>query len=285
MRTRGDSDPFYAPQVFFSYGVALADAGRLEDGLAYISKAVANRRKNRPGTRFLGQMLEQQASVLIDLGRYAEAQQLVDEADLIAKKVGAPPTYLGSRDRARLLIAAGRASEADAALDAFHSSPLETGAPSLDSIKLLVSKAELALARGDADTATKLAEQVDHAISGTTVRSYLKAMDARTALIEGRAELLRRHSTEALPLLQRSVELRESISDPSSPALAEAQIALADCYLDLGDHEHAKALAARAIKAMDSQRELGKQYTAPLHQLEERLRHRAGGNEPDRAST
>ncbi len=252
LRIRGDADPFYAPQVFLVYGSALADAGRLEDGLDYISRAVANRRRNRPGTRYLGQMLEQQASVLIELGRYAEAQHLTDEAGLIAKDVNAPPTYLGSWDRAWLLVAAGRASEAESALDAFHPSVLETGAPSLDSLKLLITKAEIALVRGDADATAKLAEQVDRAISGLTVRAYLKAVEARAALVEGRAELLRRHPTEALPLLQRSVELRENILDPSSAALAEAQIALADCYRDLGDPEHARELAARARKAMGS---------------------------------
>jgi eukaryotic-like serine/threonine-protein kinase len=282
LRIRGDADPFYAPQVLLVYGTALADAGRLEDGLEYISKAVANRRKNRPGTRYLGQMLEQQAAVLIQLGRYAEAEHLTDEADLIAKKVNAPPTYLGAWDRAWLLVVAGRASEAESALEAFHPSAPETDAASLDSLRLLTAKAEIALARGDADTTARLAEQADRAISGLAARAYLKHVEARAALAEGRAELIRRHPNEALPLLQRSVDLRESILDPSSALLAEAQIALADCYLDLGDPNRARELADRAKKAMGSHVELGKQYTAPLHQLEERLNHRAGGNELDR---
>jgi serine/threonine-protein kinase len=275
LRTRGVDDPFYAPQLHLTYGSALADVGLLEDGLTYISKAVENRRKNRPGTRFLGQMLEQQALVLIELGQYAEANRLVDEANLIAQQVNAPLTYVAAIDRARLLIAAGRASDADAALDAFHppSSEAEAGALSRDALKLLTARAEVALARHDGEAARRLAAQVNQWLSGRAVRTYMKGIDARAALVEGQADLLLGRPSEALPLLHRAVELRENILDPVSPALADAQMALAHCSLDLGHLSQARALFVLARKAVAAHRELGKQYTQPLHELEERLRH------------
>jgi serine/threonine protein kinase/tetratricopeptide (TPR) repeat protein len=271
-RTQRTDDPFFAPQVFLVYGFSLASAGRPEDGLPYILKAIENRRKNRPGTRYLGQMLEQEAAVLIDLGRYAEAQGAVDEAGLIAKHVNAPPSYLVVRDRTRLLIAAGRASEADAALDAFHPSAPEKGMLSVDTIRLLTARAEIALARHDGESAQRLAAQVDHDLSGSAMRTYLKALDASAALAQGRAELLLGHPSDALPLLQRAVDLRESFFDPGSPSLADARVALASCQLDLGHSRQAESLMIQVKKALASHRELGRQYTVPLHELEQRFR-------------
>ena len=275
LRTRGAADPFYAPKVFVEYGQALASVGRLDDGLAYISRAVENRRKNRPGTQYLGRMLEEQASVLIDLGRYAEAKQVADEASRVAKQVNFPPTYTAVDDRARLLIAADRANEANAALDAFHPSAPAEGALSLDAMKLLALRAEIALARGDAETAAQLAGQVNRELSASTARDYLKWLEARVALVEGRANLRMGRPSEALPLLQRAVTLREVILDPVSPALADARIALAECYLDLGQPDRAARLAADARRTLASHRELGSQYTRALQELQQRLRQRS----------
>jgi serine/threonine protein kinase len=271
-RTNRSDDPFFAPQVFLVYGFALANAGRPEDGLVYILKAIENRRKNRPGTRYLGQMLEQEAAVLIDLGRYAEALRAVDEAGVIAKRVNIPPTYLGAKDHARLLMAAGRASDADTALDAFHPAAPEAGTLSLDTIRLLTARAEVALARHDGDSAQRLAAQVDRDLSGSPARTYLKALDASAALAQGRAELLLGHPSNALPLLQRAVDLRESFLEPASPWLADAQVALACCHLDLGHSRQARLLLTQAKKALASHRELGRQYTLPLHELDQRFR-------------
>jgi eukaryotic-like serine/threonine-protein kinase len=270
-RTHRTDDPFFAPQVYLVYGYDLANAGRLEDGLAYISKAVENRRKNRPGTRYLGQMLEQQASVFIDLGRYADAQRAIDEADLIAKHVKIPPTYLGARDHARLLIAAGRANEADAALDAFQPPAPEAGTLSLDALRLRIGHAEVALARHDGQAAESLAAQVDRDLSGSPVRIYLKGLESSAALADGRADLLLGRPSDALPLLQRAVDLRESFLEPASPSLADARLALASCQLDLGNSRQARSLLNQARKALAAHRELSQQYTLPLHELDERF--------------
>jgi serine/threonine-protein kinase len=278
LRTRGADDPFFAPQVYLEYGRALANAGRWEEGLTYVSKAVENRRKNRPGTRYLAQMLFLQASVLIDLGRYAEAQRLLDEADLIAKKVNYPTAYMAADERARLLVATGRPGEADSALDAFHPATPVAGALELDSLRVQVSRAENALARGDSQIAAPLAAKVLQQVSVNAARDYLKRLEARAALVEGEADLRLGHPSDARPLLQRAVELRQSTVDPLSPTLALAQIELAECYLDLGDSDGAKAVAASAKRALASHHEVGSQYLRPLQHLEQRLHLSARGH-------
>jgi hypothetical protein len=79
------------------------------------------------------------------------------------------------------------------------------------------------------------------------------------------------HASEALPLLQRSVELREAIVEPISPGLAVGQITLAECYLDLGESARAVALADSARKALKAHAELGLQYLRPMQELEKRI--------------
>lgn len=278
LRTRSPDDPFYAPQVYLEYGRTLAYMGRWEEGLVYVEKAVENRRKNRPGTQYLVQMLELQANILIDLGRYIEAQHLMDEADTIAKKVKYPTPYLAVDERARLLIAIGRADEADSALAAFHPAAPLPGALDIDSLRIEVLRADNALARGDAEAAARLAAQAVQTISASPDRDYMKSLEARAALVQGRAYQELRRSAEALPLLQRSMELRQSTVEPISPVLALTQIAVADCYLDLGNREQAQPLAATAAKALAAHRQLSTLYTRPLQQLEKKL-----GSTPSRS--
>jgi serine/threonine-protein kinase len=271
LRTRGADDPFFAPQVFLEYGRLLTVTGHLEDGLTYVTKAVENRRKNRPGTAFLGQMLGLQAYILVEMGHYAEGERLMDEAEGIFVKVNYPVGYPNADGRARLLMATGRANEAEPALERFHPSTPPAGALALDALKLQTSRAEVALARGDAETAKRLAGQVIQEFSASTGRDYVKASEARAALVQGRAELQLGRPSEALQPLQRAVELRQAVTDPVAPALAAAQVALAECYLDLGDLERAKVLAVGARKALAAHPEVGGQYLQPLQKLERRL--------------
>lgn len=273
LRTHRGDDPFYAPQVYVQYGWALAGTGRPEDALVYISKAVEIRRKSRPGTQFLGQMLEDEVQVLVELGRYAEAGRLADEASEIAKQVHAPVIYNAVDGRARLLVATGQANDAEAALDAFHPVAREGATISPDALKLLVSRSEIALARGDAGRAIDLAAQVRTQLDGSSARPYLKGTDSRAALAEGRGDLMLNRSTQALPLLQRAVELREATQDPLSPDLADARVALANCYLDLHNFGQAKAAYAAAARAYRTHPALGAQYARPFDALHARLSH------------
>jgi tetratricopeptide (TPR) repeat protein len=273
-RTHLDDDPFFAPQVYLEYGRSLADVGRWEEGLSYVVKAVENRRKNRPGTRYLAQMLYLQASILTDMGHYEESARLLDEADAIAKKVNYPTPHIAADERARLFIATGHAEKADSAFDSFHPPATVSGVLELDALRLHVSKAENALARLDSEEAAQLAAKVLQELSTTHERDYLKWLEARAGLVWGRADLQLGRPGDALPLLQRAVELRKSTVDADSPVLALAQIALADCYLDLGESNKANDVASEARRAFVSHRELGIQYLRPWQNLQKRLRQR-----------
>jgi tetratricopeptide (TPR) repeat protein len=109
-------------------------------------------------------------------------------------------------------------------------------------------------------------------LSGSTARNYLKWLEARAALVQGLANLQLGHPSDALPLLQRAVELRQSTVDPSSVLLAIARIGLANCYLDLGESEKAKALSDGAAKAFAAHHEVGSQFLKPFQELQNRIR-------------
>ena len=272
LRTRSPDDPFFAPQVYLEYGRTLAYAGRLEEGLAYVQKAVENRRKNRPGTRYLAQMLQLQASILVDLGNYEEARRLMDEADDLAVKTKYPTNYLAVDERARLLIATGHASSADSALGTFRPATPLPGALDVDSLRIEVLHAENAFARDDPAIAIKLVGPVLDALSASPARDYLKSLESRAALVQGRAYVRLGRPADALPILQRSLDLRQSTVEAVSPVLALTQTSLAECYLDLGNQGQARILAESAQKALRVHKQVSSLYSRPLHDLQKRLR-------------
>ena len=273
LRTRGSDDAFYTPQVFLEYGWALVRSGRLEEGLDYISRAVDNRRKNRPGTRYLAQMLEDQARVLLDLGRTPAARKALEESEAINRQVNASPNYLHLEDRVRLLLLEGHHDAAQAAIEGFEKRmPTSPAGPSMESLNVTLLKAETALSRGNAAEAVGLGTQARQALSSALLAPFMAVTDARAALVLGRGEFTVHRSAEALPLLRQSVEIRTRLLDAKSPSLAEAQVALAMCEIDLGQRSEAAALfeSAKAIHA--SHRELALEYKEPLRTLEQRLR-------------
>ena len=94
----------------------------------------------------------------------------------------------------------------------------------------------------------------------------------RASLLEGKAKRLGGRTGDVLPLLARAVELSAELFDhEQSPKLADAQIALAECLLDLGQRDQAKALLAQANAIHASHKELGEHYRKPMRDLQARF--------------
>ena len=128
------------------YGWALARIGRIEEGLDSIEAAVKNRRKNRPGTRFLAAMLEYQARVLIETGDYAGAASALDEASAILDKTHDTSDWRRTDYRARLFLAMGRIEDAAPLVKAAEAS---AGASTIQSLRARALRVELSRAQGD----------------------------------------------------------------------------------------------------------------------------------------
>jgi hypothetical protein len=86
------------------------------------------------------------------------------------------------------------------------------GGPSLESWKVQVAEVETALTAGDAETVMHSAD--------SPVQVYMRITESHGISVIGQAELLRGQASAALPLLQKKVELRESVRDTNSLELA-----------------------------------------------------------------
>jgi tetratricopeptide (TPR) repeat protein len=133
-----------------------------------------------------------------------------------------------------------------------------------------VSHARAQMARGEAAAAVPAlrAALAKYLAQPETLRDLNEELDLRLAL--GQALTATDHAGEALPHLERALMLRQP-QFASSPLLAEAQTALADCKLRLGDTGAARALLARAKSIHAANRELGEHFRAPLREVERRL--------------
>jgi serine/threonine-protein kinase len=171
----------------------------------------------------------------------------------------------------RILFAIGRIDEAEA---------LFTGVMQADAANAQiydspwtfasVAQARVKIARGNASEAVSATEAAlgKFQAQPQNIRDLNEEWDLQLTL--GRSLLAADRARDALPHLTRALELRQS-QFASSPRLAEAQLALAECNLRLGDTTGARALLARARAIHAANGELGEQYRKPLRNLSGRL--------------
>jgi tetratricopeptide (TPR) repeat protein len=276
VKTRGLDDPFYTPMMIFQYGIGLNEFGRPEEALDAVSQAIANRRKNRPGTRFLGYLLEYEAGILIDLGRYDEARALLDESQAISNQVGQKTRPERLAAEMKLAIALDRPQDAIDAIKRYPQLLSEGNGPlSASLFRSLYQRAELALLQKDADAAIQYAARGRQAVMASPQRLYVKRWEVRVSLDETRGYLMKNDPANALPLLQEVVADDAAMLDASSPELAFAQALLGVCYLDLGERQKAQILLAQAKAGQRQHVQLGEHLTQPIRELDARLKRSA----------
>ena len=275
MRTKDASDIFHTPRVLSNYGSALIQYGQIEAGVAELSTAIELRRQDRSGTRQLAQMLENVAPGEIALGHYAEAARLLDEASAIRTKLGDQPASAqfnaNALARAELALATTRKEEVARVLASLPGEADPTRPPPT-SLGILVERARLSLVMSRPQDAVAISGRARRAIEASPLRPYLKIHEAGAALVEGQGMLADGRPSDALPLLSRAVDLASTLYDRGrSPVLADAQIALAECYLDLNQPADAKPLLVQALAIQVTHKELGEHLRRPLGDLERRL--------------
>ncbi|MEO5559287.1 MAG: tetratricopeptide repeat protein, partial [Dokdonella sp.] len=220
------------------------------------------------------------ASDLLELGRAPEALAYLDEASEIKAKSGIPPRTsrfnFNTGVRIRLALAQGQVESARSMLGELFVDPKETRGLSFTAMDQALLTADVDLADGHTDAAAEIAAQVRQKIEKSGLQAYFEFYTMRADLIEGEAALQDNRPQAALPLLQSSLKMREKLLDPSSPKIAEAQIALARCHLAMGDLKQAQTLATSATAIHSLHKELGEQYREPLRQLQAQLKSHAG---------
>ena len=277
LKTKGPDDPFYTPQMLLQYGSALQAVGRPGEALRYISDAVENRRKNRPGTRYLAQMLQNQASVLIELGRYRNARQLLEEAGQIRAKVGQKEDRSYMAPRIKLALAEGNVGEATGLIERFYG-PVPDSAPvSIRLLQNMQARAELALLANDGEKAISTAHRLAEVIQSSHQEIYLRTWQSAAELVEGEGRLMEKDPPSALALFQQAIQNQSEMLEPSAPTRIQTQALLGIAYFDLGDRAKARDVLTQARAMLQKHPELSDRYLRPVHVLAARL---AGSGRP-----
>lgn len=272
LKSKGPDDPFYTPQMLLQYGMALEAYGRPEDGLRDVVAAVANRRRNRPGTRYLAQMIENQALVLAELGRYQEAERLVEEAAGIRAKVGFKIDINHMSARFKLYLLRGSAEEASGLIESFYGPVPDSTKITPKLLRNVEARAEVALARGDGKTAISMAQRLSGIIHSNHAETYLKTWLILGELAEGEARLMEHDASGALPLLRQATQGQAEMLDPASPLRGRAEGLLGIAYFDSGDREEARGSLSTASQIFAAHPELSDYYRRPVRELARRLR-------------
>ena len=260
LRIKGADDPFFTPQLEMEYGDALEANGRLEDALSQISKAVANRRANRPGTAYLASMLGDQAEVLVEMGRFAQAQDALKEEEQIREKVKAKVNDGYFRPRVRLALELNQTDELHSLIAAMEAQSNANGKLSVAIIRDYYAKAELALRQHDATTALTLARELRKRLTDAGLQDFLRLWHTRTIEWEARADLLNHRADLAAPLLTEAVEVQTAMFDPASPELASTEALLGRAYFEVGDLTRARQCLETSLLKLKNHPELCPSY-------------------------
>ncbi len=272
----GPDDPFHTPEVLGYNGTWQSDVGDVTEGLADLQASVAIRRRVNGDTLSVANVLRAIAADQIELGRYADARRVIDEAAGIAEAKGSKrgtPGFNGITSvRVRLAEAEGRMDDARQLLGDL--APSSADAKSAAGVRVTQWLLEAEIAMEAANVASEVESLLAKAraeieTSGLVVNRKLFLSSAD--LIEGESRLKRHDASAALPLLQRALTVREELLVTPSPRLAEAQSLLALCYLDTGQSAAARELATSAAAIEAHYVQLSERYRRPLEELQGRL--------------
>ena len=277
-RAPGTDSPNVMGPVQMNYAVGLLADGRIDEARPSVLAGAEYQRQYFPRSVAAANAVRYEAAMDVALGRYDEAAKRLDEAWSIWSAVtegAAEPVAQNAflLEQARLFLARG---DPAAAIERLARVAAPTGAtPPLDvdevAARILVSQA--LLKQGSVGEAQSNAAQALQAIVASPVRDYFQTLEADASLRLGQAQQRAGDAKAARSNLERAVELREASDDVSqSPWLAEAQIALSDCLIDLGQRHVAQTLERKAAAIEAVHKELGEQFKAPLRRVAARLR-------------
>ena len=246
-------------------------AGDAEAGLVDADAALADVRAMGRDDAFLALTLEVRAEALAELGRIDEAQQTLDDAEWIYRRVGSPPREWPAIQRIRLALDSGRDEDARRLFTALPPIRGEGLDATAYGIRRALLEAEIDLAGNhDEDAARSAAAAVAQA-RASELAPYLRSAIADGELIEGRARARGGDAENARALLTDALALRNDLYLPESPKIAEAEMALAECELARGRRAAATELVSKAEAIEKQHGALAARYRRPLKTLRARL--------------
>jgi serine/threonine protein kinase len=248
----GPSPPGYVIAVVSGIrGSAMIAEGSLAVAQPLVAVDVADARQNFPASQPLAGALRIQAALENALGNYTVADALLAEADQLWQRVGreADPALRNrfTIERARVALARDDPAAALALLENVVPARYAQRLPvSLERITVDSLVAQAKLRQGSYREALESAQRALRALEASSVRAFYMAYEAEALLRLGMAQHALRDLAAARASLARAVDLRATVDAPTSPSLAETQLALAACLYDLGERGAASSLEQRA---------------------------------------
>jgi serine/threonine-protein kinase len=276
---KGGYVPAFATAVLSGLqGRAFLYEGRLEDAASLMAVDIDDARENFPNSAPVAGALLSQIALDTARGRYDDAAREVDEAMGIVRRIGGIGPSLPNRlllARSRLLLARGDPANAIATLDALtqptHSAELLLRVQQV-AARTVLSQAQLQQSR--ITEAIASARDAYDQVTESSLRKFYPRLEADASLRLGEALRAAGESERARPYLEHALALRAQTDDPSSPWIAETQIAVAACLADLGRRREAAALVARARTILARHPEIGAHFAAPLKSQASRIASR-----------
>jgi serine/threonine protein kinase len=266
-------DDSVASVMYGSYGQNLMDAGELLPAQPLLAAELDTVRPLYPESSLLSQALLRQASLHIALGQYDVAEAQLNEALAGWRHVGgseAEPAlenpYLFAM--VQVALARGHPAEAKLLLNRVRRASY-SAAQSIDpdDVRRQILLSQAYLLEGREADALPLSRAAVGAVQSSALRPYLQPLEARAALTLGITERRNRLPRDARVHLQRALELLRLNEDTHSPAVAQAQLALAACLTDLGERSVARTLVDQANGIITGHHELNVDAVRVLRRL------------------
>jgi eukaryotic-like serine/threonine-protein kinase len=266
-----------AAVVYGLYGQVLVADGQFDAAGNLFARELDFVRPLYPESTLLARALLHRGVLYTALGRYDAARVALDEGATMWRHVvgnSAVPSLNNPfvLARAQLDLARGNPAAAIAVLSELHLPANAAQLPLvLDDIGARIIRAQAEESSGRSAEAINTAREALDTIVRSPLRERVQSLEANAALVLGRAMERSGDAAHARVNLARALQLREASTLGASPWVGEAQIALANCLLDLGDRVRARSLAAKAAVNFASQPEIGAQFKSPAAALARRV--------------
>jgi tetratricopeptide (TPR) repeat protein len=264
-----------------NYAAGLMADGRIDEARPSIISDAEYLRQHYSRGAAMGNGIRAEGAMDVAIGRYDEGAKRLGEAWDVwiattagaAEPVGNNPYLL---EQARLFLARDDATQGAEQLARVAPPKNAASLPlRVDETAARILLSQALLQQGHVADAQSNARQALESIVNSPAREYFQTLEADAALRLGQAQQGAGDAKAARANLEHAVKLRETNDEVTqSPWLAEAQIALANCLIDLDQRETARRLIGKATAIEATHKELGEQFKAPLRSVAARLASR-----------
>lgn len=249
----------------------LLQSGNLRDAGLHIERLLKNVATRAPVSQISPFLLSADHQSM--LGNYAAAEKAVRHGVALAVNVyGAQSSQVAKFNNrlGRILIEIGKLDEADALFTVNRKDNLPQTPFNSAPTAAAIQHAKVLLTRNKgAEAAVALQAEMKKFMAQPVEQRDLSD-EVELQLLLGRALMMAGRAADGLPHFERALQLRLTQS-PTSPRLAEAQVALAECKWTLGDIPASRALLAKARVIHAANPQLGARYRKPFTELNARL--------------